>query len=381
MSDVYIIGVGQTRFTRQSERGQQDMAEEAVTLALKDAGVQIADIEAVFSAAARQRGGNGQRCMKDMGLNGTPIVNVENACASGPTAAREAYAWIRAGLCDIALAFGTETLSSMGKGPLELPKGQWMFDAGLTLPTWYAMQASRHMAEHGLKKEELASVSVKSRKLSQHNPFAHFRKEVSLEEVLASPLIADPLTLMQCCPKTDGSAAAVLVSEKAMRRIGAQGRAVRIRATALGSGVPVFTDKPVMPTPRRVAIKALEMAGIGPEDLDVVEVHDAFTIGEILYTEALGLCAPGEGGQYAATGKSLPNSGYTAVNTSGGLLSRGHPLGASGLAQIGEIVTQLRGEAGARQCDGARIGAVHTMGANEFELDANVCSVFVLEGA
>jgi acetyl-CoA acetyltransferase len=202
---------------------------------------------------------------------------------------------------------------------------------------------------------------------------------VTLEEVLASPVIADPLTLMQCCPKTDGSAAAVLVSEKAMKRLG--GRPVRIRATALGSGVPVFTDKPVTPTPKRVALKALEQAGVEPKDLDVVEVHDAFTIGEILYTEALGLCPPGEGGKYAASGKSLPNSGFTAVNTSGGLLSRGHPLGASGLAQIGEIVTQLRGAAGPRQVEGARLGAVHTMGANEFELDANVCSVFVLEAA
>jgi len=379
MTDVYIIGVGQTRFTRQSARGQQDMAEEAVTLALEDAGLAIGDIEAVFSAAARQRGGNGQRCMKDMGLNGTPIINVENACASGPTAAREAYAWIKAGLCDIALAFGTETISGGPKGPLEVPKGHWMFDAGLNLPTWYGMQASRHMAEYGLKREDLASVAVKSRKLSQHNPFAHFRTEISLEEVLASPVIADPLTLMQCCPKTDGSAAAVIVSEKALKRIG--GRAVRIRSTALGSGVPVFSDTSVTPTPKRVAIKALEQAGVEPKDLDVVEVHDAFTIGEVIYTEALGICGPGEGGRYAAEGKSLPGSGHTAVNTSGGLLSRGHPLGASGLAQIGEIVTQLRGEAGLRQVEGARIGAVHTMGANEFELDANVCSVFVLEAA
>ncbi len=377
MTDVHIIGVGTTRFTRQSERGQQDMAEEAVTEALADAGLAIGDIQAVFSSAARQRSGNGQRCMKDMGLNGTPIINVENACASGPTAAREAYAWIKAGLCDIALAFGTETLSDMGKGPLEQPAGRWMIDAGLTLPTWYAMQASRHMAEHGLTREELAAVAVKSRRMSEHNPKAHFRKPVTAEEVLASPTIADPLTLFQCCPKTDGSAAAILVSDTVAKRLGA--KSVKIRATALESGTPVFTDKRMEPTPSRVARKALEMAGIAPKDLDVAEVHDAFTIGEILYTEALGLCAPGEGGRYAAEGKSMPGGGATAINPSGGLLSRGHPLGASGLAQIAEIVWQLRGEAGRRQVEGARLGAVHTMGANEFELDANACSVFVLE--
>lgn len=380
MSEVAIIGVGMTRFTRQPERSNQDLAEHAISAALSDAGVSQRDIGAIFSGSVRARSGNGQRCVKAMGFRGVPIVNVENACASGSTAMREAYAWIKAGLCDVALAFGVESLSSEPKGPLVLPRGNWMIDAGLTLPSWYAMQASRHMARYGLTREQLGSVSVKSRKLAQHNDVAHFRDPVTLEDVLASPVVADPLTLFQCCPKTDGSAAVVLASEAAARRLGATG--VRIRATALGSGTAVFTDRPIeIPTARRVSIEALEKAGIGTEDLDVVEVHDAFSIGEIIYSEALGICPPGEGGRYAAEGRSLPGGGGVAVNTSGGLLSRGHPLGASGLAQVAEIVWQLRGVCGPRQVENARLGAVHTMGANEFELDGNICSVFVLEKA
>jgi acetyl-CoA acetyltransferase len=291
---------------------------------------------------------------------------------------REAYAWIKAESCEVALAFGVEITSSLAKGPLELPDDDWISQTGLNLPMLYAMQAARHIEAYGTSREQLAAVSVKSRRLGALNPKAHFQSETTLDDVLSSRPIADPLTLLQCCPKTDGGSAVVLAGEQFIRRRGLN--PTWVRTSALGSGVPVYGDgSDVMPTPKRIAHQAFEAAGIGPSDLDVVEVHDAFSIGEIIYSEAVGICAPGEGGRYAAEGRSLPNAGGVAVNTSGGLLSRGHPIGASGLGQVYELVSQLRGTAGKRQVNNARLALAHNMGASVFELDANVCSVLILE--
>ena len=236
------------------------------------------------------------------------------------------------------------------------------------------------MAEHGLTRDELASVVVKNRHAATLNPHAHFRSDVTAEEVLASPMIADPLTLYQCCPKVDGASAAIVCSADFAK---ARGLApVWLRGFSLVSGTPVFTDDPATPeqgAAHRAAAIAFERAGIGPDDLDVVECHDAFSIGEILYTEALGLCPTGEGGRLAASGRTALGGPGPTVNPSGGLLSRGHPLGASGIGQITELVWHLRGEAGGRQVPGARTAAAHTMGGSEFELDANACAVFILQ--
>lgn len=381
MADAAIVGVGMTRFTKQADRGQEGLAGEAVRAALDDAGLRAADIEATFCGSVFGGVATGQRAVKDLGLGGSPIVNVENACASGPTALIEALAWIKAGFCDVALALGVELLSDVrGPLPAESPEsGKWVFDTGLNLPGWYALKASKHMAQFGLTLEELASVSVKSRQFAAVNPYAHFRTETTVAEVLASPMIADPLTLLQCCPKVDGAAAAVVCSEEFARSRRSQ--SVWIRGYALTSGTRVFTDRPIADdAAHRSSALAYERAGLGPDDLDVVECHDAFSIGEILYTEALGLCDDGAGGCYVASGATSPGGKGPIVNPSGGLLSRGHPLGASGLGQLTEVVWHLRGEAGDRQVDGARIGAVHTMGGSEFELDANACSVLILEG-
>jgi acetyl-CoA acetyltransferase len=253
-----------------------------------------------------------------------------------------------------------------------------VFDTGLTLPAWYALKASRHMSDHGLTREELAAVVVKSRRHASMNTLAHFRMPTTVEEVLASPVIADPLTLFQCCPKVDGASAAVVCSTDYARARGLD--AVLIRGAALVSGTPVFTDAPPSgDAAHRASRLAYERSGVGPEDLDVVECHDAFSIGEILYTEALGLCARGEGGRLVASGATSLGGRGPAVNPSGGLLSRGHPLGASGIGQVAELVWHLRGEAGERQVPGARMAAAHTMGGSEFELDANACAVLVLE--
>ena len=379
-ADVVIAGVGMTRFTKQAERGHEGLAAEAVDVALRDAGVEPREIQASFCGSVAGGGAIGQRVLKRMGVTGAPIINVENACASSSTALFEALAWIKAGLVDVALALGVEILSP-ARGPLKASSpgsGSWVFETGLNLPAWYGLKASRHMATHGLTRDELAAVVVKNRAAAANNPYAHFQSPVTAEEVLASPMVADPLTLYQCCPKVDGGSAAVVCSAEYARSRGLD--AVGIRGFALVSGTPVFNDAPAADdAAHRAAALAYERAGVGPDDLDVVECHDAFSIGEILYTEALGLCADGDGGRLAASGRTALGGSGPTVNPSGGLLSRGHPLGASGIGQITELVWQLRGQAKGRQVEGARIAAAHTMGASEFELDANVCAVFILE--
>ncbi|MBX3421157.1 MAG: thiolase family protein [Pirellulaceae bacterium] len=378
MSEVAILGVGMTPFTKQAQRGYELLAAEAVYQALAHANVRASDIQASFCGAALAPSGLGQRVLKNLGLTGRPIINVENACASGSSAVVEACAWLRAGLCDVALAVGVEILSNIC-GPLPT-QDAWYFDTGLNLPGWYALQASRHMHEFGLTREQLATVAVKNRKLAAANPRAYFQSPVTLEDVLESRMIADPLTLLQCCPKADGAAAVVLSTTSYAARC--HHRPVRIRGMSLTSGQAVFRDGP-RPTSaaRRAALMAFEQAGVGPEDLDMVECHDAFTIGEILYTEELGLCEPGGGGDLVASGATSPGGSSALVNGSGGLLAKGHPLGATGIAQLAELVWQLRGEGGARQHSRARLAAALTMGAGEFEIDANACTVFVLEGA
>jgi acetyl-CoA acetyltransferase len=369
-----------TRFTKQAEVGHEQLAVAAALAALGDAGVAASDVQAAFAASMGGGPAIGQRALRHVGMAGIPIVNVENACASSSTALVEAVAWIRAGMCDVALAFGVEIVS-VQTGPLDVPKtgsGQWVFDSGLNLPAWYGLKASRHMADYGLTREQLASVAVKARRSAVDNPLAHFRSPVTEAEVLGSVTIADPLTLFQCCPKTDGASAVVVCSAQyaAERDLDP----VWMRGLGLVSGTPVFSDRaPIDDATRRAVRLAYEQAGIDAADVDVAECHDAFTIGEVLATEALGFCPAGEGGAWIAAGATSAGGKGPVVNPSGGMLSRGHPIAASGLAQVAEVVWQLRGMCGPRQVADARIGVVHTMGASEFELDANACVVQVLE--
>jgi acetyl-CoA acetyltransferase len=380
MREVALVGAGMTRFTKQADVGHEALAVTAASAAVEDAGVPLAEVGAAFAASMGGGPAIAQRALRHLGLAGIPMVNVENACASSSTALVEAVAWIRAGMCDVALAMGVEIVS-VQSGPLDVPdtgSGQWVFDTGLNLPAWYGLKASRHMAEHGLTREELAAVAVKSRRLSVDNPLAHFRSPVTVEEVLGSATVADPLTLFQCCPKTDGASAVVVCSADYAAARGLD--PVWIRGLALVSGRPVFRDRPdAEDATRRSARLAYEQAGVDPADVDVAECHDAFTIGEVLATEALGFCPLGDGGAWIAAGATSPGGKGPVMNPSGGMLSRGHPIAASGLAQTAEVMWQLRGRCGTRQVDGARMGVVHTMGASEFELDANACVVQVLE--
>ncbi|MFC7657169.1 thiolase family protein [Pseudonocardia benzenivorans] len=318
-----------------------------------------------------------QRTLRALGITGVPVVTVENACASGTTAFAEGYEAVRTGRYGRVLALGLEQMSTTFSGAITPEPTDPEQRSGLALPALYAMSAARYLHIGAVTPQQLAAVSVKNHAHALHNPRAQYSGRYTVAEVLGSKMIADPLTLLQCCPTSDGAAAAVLAPATG----GA--RQVTVRGVALRSGEPWNQDSPHVwgfDIVRDTAADALAAAGLDTvDDVDVVEVHDAFTIGEIVTTEALGLVGEGEGGKAAEEGVTAVG-GRHPVNPSGGLLSRGHPLGATGLAQVAEIVWQLRGEAGGRQVESARIGLVETMGGGVSVLDGNACVVAVLEG-
>jgi acetyl-CoA acetyltransferase len=372
-----VLGVGMTRFGRQPERSAVDLAAEAIRQAVAHAGVSLGDVQALFCGTLYLRPGMGQQVAAALGLAGKPVVNVDNACASSTSGMREAMAWIGAGEIDLALCIGVETMSTTNKGPLKLDVEDPIGGSGMVMPAEYAFKGARYLEEYPeARAEDFAAVAVKSRRHAALNPRAHFQTEVTLEEVLGSPPIVDPLTLFQCCPKSDGASAAIIGSEKAAKRFGGMPVFVRSSVTAAG-GLRDRSDAD-RDTTSVLAPKAYEAAGIGPVDVDVAEVQDPFTIAEVIYTESLGLVPRGEGAVRAARGEtSLGGGGRVVVNPDGGLLSRGHPLGATGLAQVAEIVWQLRGEAGDRQVEGAKVGLQHSAGLSVMDLEFNGCFVQV----
>lgn len=378
LREVRVVGTGMVKFGRYPEAGTADLAQPAIVRALRDAGIGREQIQAAYCGSVFGGMGIGQRILKGLGMTGMPVTNVENACSSGSTAFREAWLSVASGLCDVVLVFGVEQLSRLGGGAIPLPDGDIEADQGLIMPALYAMRARRHMEEHGTTIEQLAMIAVKNHRNSVHNPYAQYQREHSLEEVLASRPVAEPLTLLHCCPTGDGAAAVILADAGTARRLGERG--VRVRASALLSGEfkNDFRDLTRSELSYRAAALAYEAAALGPEDVDVAEVHDAFTIGELMYYEALGFCRPGEGGRVIERGES-EIGGRIPVNPSGGLLSRGHPLGATGVAQIVEIVDQLEERCGPRQVGGARIGLTHCTGGGVAGFDHIACTVHILE--
>jgi acetyl-CoA acetyltransferase len=379
MRDVYITGVGMTVFGRHPDRSLRDLGGEACLAALRDAGVQPKEIEAGYCGNAlgpvlQGETSVGQNVFWEVGINSVPIVNVENACATGSTALHQAWVSVASGLYDMVIVAGTEKVV-MPKGTfLDVGAGELEVKLGEVFPGCFALIAQKHMELYGTTREQLAKVSVKNHMNGTLNPYAQFQKTFTVQEVLDSPMIADPLTLYSCCPNSDGAAALIVCSRK--KAVKAKGKPVRILASVLATGIYEnqrdFTSWEIE---RRAAGKAYAMASLGPEDLDVVEVHDAFTISEILHYEGLGLCRPGEGGRLIDEGITALG-GRVPVNPSGGLLSRGHPVGASGVAQVVEIVWQLRGEAGKRQVEKARVGLAQIMGGNK-EGDTRACTVHI----
>ena len=373
-SDVVVYGVGTSDFGKQPERTSIELGTTAILEAFDDGAVDTVD--AVFIGTVYEPFGSGQRVLERLGIAGVPVVNVENACASGTIAFHEAYEAVARGRYDTVLAFGIERLTARhAGGPLPPHLADVDGRTGLVQPARYATTAQWYMHTYGATAAEIASVAVKSSRHGSRNERAQHRRELSLDAVLESRMIADPLTLFQCCPISDGAAAAVVGRPRG------RDRDVRVAGSAFVSGElwDYRTPQPAgVRIVERAAALAYEAAGRRPGDIDVAEVHDAFTIGEIVTIEALGFAPPGTGATLTAAGETALG-GRIPVNTSGGLLARGHPLGATGLAQVAEITWQLRGAAGDRQVADASVGLVETAGGGIAGLDNNSCVVVVLE--
>ena len=374
MRDVAVIGVGMTRIGKFPDRMLSAMGREAVLAAIKDAGVPPKEIQAAYSGTLLGGSLLGQRIFKDLGMTGIPISNMENACSSGSSAMREGWLGVASGLYDMVIAVGAEQLSALGGGTLPLAMEDLEVNQGMVMPALYAMRARRYMENYGATAEDLAKVVVKSRRCAAKNPHAQFNKETTVEQVLSSRMIADPLTLFMCCPTGDGAAAVVLCSLDKARKY--TSHPILIKGSVLVSGkfTNGFRDMTTPEITVRASKMAYEMAGLGPKDVSLAEVHDAFSIAELLYYEALGFCGPGEAPKLLAEG-ATDISGRIPVNPSGGLISKGHPTGATGLAQTTEIVMQLRGQAGARQVKNAKVGLTHCTGGGIYGLDHGACSI------
>lgn len=370
-----IAGASQTDFGKFRDRTIESLAVEAGIGAIRDAGLERPAIQALFSGNAYAGSLLGQRIGKEMGLDGLPVYNHENACASGASALAHARLAVRAGMFDTILVIGVEQLSALGGGLLPIGENDPEIAAGLTMPAAYAMRTESYLSRFGGTPEDVAQVAVKSRANAAKNPRAQYRTPVTIDEVMGSRLIADPITLLQMCPNADGAAAVVVTSDPGIGRA----RAVDIRSSVVASG-KFFQGARDMAWPditRRATEQAYAEAGVTAADVDVAEVHDAAAIGEIIYSEALGLCTRGEGLAFVQSGTS-DLAGAVVVNAGGGLLSRGHPLGATGVVQVVELVAQLRGEAGAMQIDGAAVAVAHCTGGGIWGVDNGACAMHVL---
>lgn len=373
---VGVAGVGTSAFGRFPTERIESLGWAAVTEALDDAGLRPDEIDAVWLGSVFGPAGLANRVLAGVGITGVPVFKVEAACASGTVAFHEAVEAVRLGRYRRVLAVGVEQLSVVFTGPIVPEATDPEGSAGLALPALYALQANRYLADHGLDPSVLGHIAVKNKRAGSLNPRAHLGGDPpSLEQVLASRPVAGPLTLLQCCPMTDGAGAAIIAPLD-----DAGPDAVEVLASAFVSGHHWGADTTApwsMGTVARAAQQAFAAAGLTPADVDVAEMHDAFTIGEILTTEALGLAAPGTAARLAADGETALG-GRLPINPSGGLLSRGHPLGATGLAQTAELVWQLRGRAEARQVEGARTALLETMGGGAAGVDGNACVVALL---
>ncbi len=391
MRDVYVIGVGHTPFGRFLERSIKSLTGEAVSAALKDGGIEKKILESAFFGNAMQGLVTGQEmirgqvALRQMGIDGLPVVNCENACATGATAFHLAWQSVSGGQADIVLAVGVEKLNiedplkawaifdaGMDVEILETLRAQWAEESqtqvkakGSNLPRSFAMDmyanvCRTHMDAFGTTQEDLAVVASKNHRHSVHNPYAQYRKPLTVEEVLAGRPVVYPLTAPMCAPVSDGGAAAVLCSSDYLKRL-KEPRPVKVLASVLGSG----TERPVGFGPDHISARlsktAYDRAGVGPKDIDVLELHDATSMGELIQLAGLGFCAWDEAAAWTRSG-ATSLGGRLPVNPSGGLVSKGHPLGATGLGQIAEIVNQLRGGAGKRKVDGARLGMTENGG-------------------
>lgn len=405
MRDVYIVGTGMIRFSKYPDETVRKMAEHSIRLALEDAGLDRKALQAAFFSNtfwgmfSNQHSIRGQVVLRGMGIDKIPVSNVENACAGASTALHLAYMGIRAEMFDVALAVGSEKITNPDKAKslgayascmdvenferhikaftevaktikVDIPKDQTPPGEGRSIfMDAYAMGARWHMSKYGSTQRQLAVICAKNHVHSSFNPLAQYQQAMTVEEVLADKPVAYPLTRSMCAPVGDGAAAAIVCSEKFLKKLNGA-RPVKIIASVLGQGSDRDMDGEDIG--ERLSKEAYEVAGVGPGDIDTAEVHDATAYGELHQAEVMGFCKPGEGGIYAESGATALG-GDKPINTSGGLECRGHPIGASGLAQIYEIVLQLRGEAGKRQVEKARIGLTENGGGNIGVEEAAMC--------
>jgi acetyl-CoA acyltransferase len=389
---VWVLGVAMTPFGRYPDGDDVDLAFEAASGALADANIEMSQVEVLAAGSTMNRTGLGQEVQKQLGQYGIPVYNVTNACATGATALRTVYMALAAGEAEVGLAVGAEQMGKMGllgarsrRSDTYTPQGR----SGAVVPTegvlgtnlmpaLFSHAAMDYVRRYPHTKERVfAEIAEKNHANSVHNPFAMYQKAYTLDEILGSPMVTSPNTVLMCGPTCDGAAAAVVVTDDFLRRLGpaARARAVRIAASILTSD-PWAEGSDAAPDLNTLsalaAERAYQRAGVGPTDLDLVELHDCFATAELLHYENLRLCGPGEAADFFDSGATR-RDGRIPVNPSGGLVSKGHPLGATGLANIFEVTTHLRGEAGDRQIDGARRGMTHVVGLG------SSCSVHILE--
>lgn len=370
MRPVYVVGVGFHRYQPLSDTTYVELGLAAVRQALADAGVEWAAVQSSYVSHARLGMAVGRPMLRHLGALGAPVVHIENASASGSAAFRHGCIEVAAGISDVALVVGADKPAS-GRIPRAATGIATLAEDAVSMPTHFALLTDEYAQAHGLKAEDLALVAVKNHANGALNPNAHRQKARSLEEVLARP-ISGALTALQCAPVGEGAAAVIIASEEGIRELGINpARAVRVAASASGSEKAGNGLNPDRTLTVETMLRAMADAGIGADALDLIELHDAFTVEEPLYAEATGLCAPGDYITMLREG-AWNIGGKCAVSASGGLIAMGHPIGPTGVGQIGEITMQLRGEAGPRQHAGARTGLAHMVGVGA------VCYVHIL---
>jgi acetyl-CoA acetyltransferase len=395
---VWVLGANMIKFGRYPDKDTMDLASTAALAAMSDGGVTIHDMGVLAVGCLNEAAAApGQRLQKQIGQTGIPVYNVANACATGATAVRCVYMSIKSGECDMGLAVGVEQMGKQGllggaaRGRSDRkvfePSGRYgavmgsegVLGSGL-MPSVFSNAGMEYANRNdGVGFEQFAKVAEKNHQHSTLNPLAQYQKAFSLDEVMNAEVIAYPNTLLMCCPTGDGSAAVVLVSEEKLKTLSAEQRkrAVKISASVMTSDEWTESDQvqpDVNTLTRRAADKAYALAGVDPKDLDLVELHDCFATAELLHYENLGLCDEGEAGRMIDEGEAT-HGGRVVVAPSGGLLSKGHPLGATGVANICEVVWHLRGQAGDRQVEGAKAGLAHVIGLG------SACAVHILEKA
>jgi acetyl-CoA acetyltransferase len=406
---VYVAGVGMTPTGKFLDRSIKQLTADAVGAALADAGLAVGDVQAAFFSNATQGALEGQTmirgqiALRELGIESIPVYNLENACASASSAFNLAVQAVRAGDVEVALAVGAEKmyctdkakmfgvfdgawdlqtvaanqerLLALGRG-IEPPEGSRSKAPYSLFMDIYAAFARFHMREFGTTQAQFAAVAAKNHGHSVHNPLAQYRNAYTVDEILAAPPITYPLTLPMCAPISDGAAAALVCSEGALARLADRRRAIRVLASVVATGSTRRPEDVAAHVTARASKQAYEQAGVGPQDISLAEVHDATAVGEVVQSENLGFCEFGAGGPLAESGATAIG-GRIPINTSGGLESKGHPIGATGLGQIHELVTQLRAEAGARQVEGARL-AIAENGGGLYGIEEAVCAITIL---